>query len=73
LARSDLKGQDGAWWEVVMLFNPRDGNVPFMLPERADGAAWTVELNTADGEVSRGPLQVAGAVEMPARTLMLLR
>jgi isoamylase len=73
LSRDDLKGQDGIWWELVVLFNPHDGDVPFVPPERAEGGTWTVELNTADDSATGRSLPGGQPVTMTARSMMLLR
>lgn len=70
LSRDDLKDQEGIWSELVLLFNPHDGEVDFIVPEREGGQDWTVEIDTAEGEVR----SVAGgkAITMAARSLILL-
>jgi glycogen operon protein len=57
--------------EILILFNPHDGPVPFTLPER-DGRDWTARLSTAQ-EIAEGST-FAGAqpVELVARSLLLL-
>lgn len=49
------------WRDVMILFNPHDGDVPFSLPEARGG--WTVALDTAD------PLSEPRKVESPEYTL----
>jgi glycogen operon protein len=72
LSRDDLKGQEGVWWELVLLFNPYENDVPFVLPERPDGSDWTivVDTNSPEAEVRQAskdePLSLAG------RSLVLL-
>ena len=73
LSRDDLKGQDGVWWELFLLFNPHHGDVPFVLPERAEGGAWIVELNTANEAAAGQSLAAGEALPMVARSLVLLR
>ena len=73
LSRDDLKNQDGIWWELVVLFNPHDGDVPFVPPERAEGGTWTVELDTADDSATGRSLPGGQPVTMTARSMMLLR
>jgi isoamylase len=71
-SRADLKGQDGVWPEVLVLFNPHDGVVPFTLPEREGGDAWILELDTASPETGPRSLPVGEAIEMAPRSLLLL-
>jgi glycogen operon protein len=57
--------------EVLVLFNPHDGPVPFVLPER-EGRGWTVRLSTAT-EISEGDVQDSGSTfELVGRSLTLL-
>ena len=71
LARDDLKNQEGIWWELLLLFNPHEGNVPFKLPER-NGGTWYVEIDTAQ-QAGRGEGHPGGSVmDLPPRTLRLL-
>jgi len=71
LFRDDLKGQDGIWWELMVLFNPRDSEVDFRLPERARKASWNVAVHThneADAHAVKG----GGTIKLPPRCLVLL-
>ncbi|WP_173088382.1 glycogen debranching protein GlgX [Devosia sp. 1635] len=74
LAREDLKGQPDTWWEVLVLFNPHDGDVDFVVPEREGGHEWLVDINTAavTGEEVR-KLTAGEPVRMTSRSLLLLR
>lgn len=71
-SRDDLKAVEGAWWQVLVLFNPHDGDVPFTVPEKAEGGEWILELNTSATEQAAELLEGRDLV-LPARTLMLLR
>ena len=73
LSRDDLKGQDGIWWELVVLFNPHDGEVDFVVPARADDESWTVEIDTASPEHSERSVKGGEAIKMAPRSLLLLR
>ncbi len=73
LSRDDLKGQPDIWWELVILFNPHDGDVPFAVPQRAEGGDWIVELNTTDGEKSGSALKGGESITMTARSMILIR
>jgi glycogen operon protein len=72
LTRRNLDEQEGAWSNVLVLFNPFEGSVPFHIPLLDDGK-WVLELTTAD------PLQKGAEVEQDAdfdlegRTLVILR
>lgn len=70
LSRDDLKGQEGVWSELLVLFNPYEGDVDFLLPERENGASWHVELNSGTSVYE----DVAGgeAISMDGRSLILL-
>ncbi|WP_275786352.1 glycogen debranching protein GlgX [Pararhizobium gei] len=67
LSRDDLKTVDHVWPELLLLFNPHEGPVPFVMPELASGA-WKLVLMTADSGQDR--IQ-DGVIEMPPRSLML--
>ncbi|GGE52873.1 glycogen operon protein GlgX homolog [Agaricicola taiwanensis] len=57
--------------EVLFLFNPHDGPVPFVLPER-EGRAWTVRVSTAE-ELQEGAEYGGGdSLEMIGRSLAML-
>jgi glycogen operon protein len=71
LSRDDLKGQDGVWWELLVLFNPHDGEVDFVVPQREGGGDWVTEIDTFES----GVRNVAGgeAIKMGPRSLIVLR
>ncbi len=71
-SRDDLKEVEGAWWQLIVLFNPHDGEVPFVVPEKSDGGTWAIELNTSAPEKEAEMLKGHDLV-LPPRTLMLLR
>jgi glycogen operon protein len=71
LSRDDLKEVDGAWPELLILFNPHDGEVPFKLPER-EGADWRIELDTAGTEREQGTVRPGDELKLMARSLVLL-
>ncbi|HEY8576026.1 MAG TPA: glycogen debranching protein GlgX [Devosia sp.] len=71
LSRDDLKDQDGIWWELVILFNPHDGDVDFVVPERSEGRTWTVEIDTSEPEETR-TVRTGRTITMGARSLLLL-
>ncbi len=70
LSRDDLKEVEGAWAELIVLFNPHDGEVPFTLPAREAGD-WQVELDTA-GEAEGRKVKGGEVLPLTARSLLLL-
>ena len=71
LSRDDLKGQEGVFWQVLILFNPHSGNVGFKLPEKAEGGQWEIAIDT--GEAGESPeIAEDGSIEMAPRSLLLL-
>jgi isoamylase len=73
LSRDDLRDHEGAWAELIVLFNPHDGEVPFTLPAPAESEEWTVELHTADSSLEGSTVAGESQVAMPPRSLILLR
>jgi len=71
LSRDDLRDQDGIWWELVLLFNPHDGEVPFKLADREAGD-WTVKLDTGVGEREGTTIEPGEVLTLAARSLVLL-
>jgi len=71
LSRDDLKDVDGAWWELIILFNPHDGEVPFRAPNREAGK-WQVELDTAEA-LEGTELDADAELRLAPRSLVLLR
>ena len=47
IGRHDLKQEAGIWHDVLMLFNPFEGNVPFSIPQFGEGG-WVLELTTSE-------------------------
>jgi isoamylase len=70
LSRDDLKGQDGIWSELLLLFNPHEGDVDFVVPAREGEQDWTVEIDTADTGVEK--VASGEAITMAGRSLILL-
>lgn len=46
LSRADLQQEEGIWHDVLMLFNPFEGNVPFRIPQFGEGG-WVLEITTS--------------------------
>jgi len=73
LSRDDLRAQDGIWWQSALLFNPRDAEVPFVIPTRPGNEDWTVEIDTG-GPGREGRVVKAGdRATLGPRSLILLR
>lgn len=47
ISRPDLEKEEGIWHDVLMLFNPFEGDVPFQIPQFGEGG-WVLELSTAE-------------------------
>ena len=71
LSRDDLKDQDGVWWEIIIVFNPHDGEVDFTLPAKSDGQPWTIAINTAD-QLADETQVTDNQLKLVARSTMLL-
>ncbi|HTO30379.1 MAG TPA: glycogen debranching protein GlgX [Pararhizobium sp.] len=71
LSREDLRQQDDVWADVLLIFNPHDGPVPFTLPQSPSGA-WTLALTTATGDGAQTGINDE-VIEMQPRSLMVLR
>ncbi|NEK18436.1 hypothetical protein GR257_26960 [Rhizobium leguminosarum] len=56
------------WSEVLILFNPHDGEVEFALPS----GTWSVELSTAD-PTKDDPTKATDKIQMPSRSLIVLK
>jgi len=72
LSRDDLKGQDGVWWELVVLFNPHDGEVQFTPPGRDSGTGWTVVVDTNAPDAGDRQIEAKKPFALPPRSLMVL-
>ena len=48
IGRSDLQEEEGIWHDVLMLFNPFEGTVPFRIPQFGEEGGWVLELTTSD-------------------------
>ena len=71
ISRDDLKGQDGIWPEVLLLFNPYHETVDFHLPPR-DGKGWTLIINTADLDAEPAELPAEHTLPLIGRSMTLL-
>ncbi|NTJ42414.1 glycogen debranching protein GlgX [Agrobacterium larrymoorei] len=66
---ADANGDE--WRDVLILFNPHDGDVEFKLPEVEHG--WTTELTTADPSVSGNHIANSQNYTLEGRSLILLQ
>ncbi len=72
LAREDLKNQEGVWADVLLIFNPHDGPVPFTLP-RCPSGSWVLALTTGEEEDTVTDIRDDGVIDMQPRSLTVLR
>ncbi|MFK0333820.1 glycogen debranching protein GlgX [Rhizobium sp. NPDC090275] len=71
LAREDLRDEEGVWPEVLLLFNPFEGNVPFHIPQPEKGE-WVMELSTAPTLADPG-ISSDAEFDLEGRSLAILR
>ncbi len=72
LTRPDLQQQEGIWHDVLMLFNPFEGSVPFRIPQIGEGG-WVLELNTADPQQQGQVITQEEDFELAGRSFVLFR
>lgn len=72
LQRSDLTDVQGVWSELMLLFNPVDTDIDFVLPSTGAGD-WCLELTTTDVERTGEPMAEGQSFAMQARSLALFR
>ncbi|MCF6367958.1 glycogen debranching protein GlgX [Rhizobium halophilum] len=72
LKRADLKGQDGVWANVLVLFNPFEGTVPFHIPVMKEGK-WVLELSTVDPSTRGMEVEEGEDLELAGRSFVILR
>lgn len=72
LQRSDLADVQGVWSELMLLFNPVDTDIDFVLPSTGAGD-WCLELTTTDVERTGEPMAEGQSFAMQARSLALFR
>ena len=71
LRRDDLLASDepGVWTEVLLMFNPVDAEVDFVMP--TGEARWQLELRTDDPNASQDTISDGQTFKMPPRSLGL--
>ena len=63
---------DDGWDDVLILFNPHDGTVPFALPEPYSGGGY-LELTTSDQSIEGKSFDATESFDLEGRSLVLLR
>ena len=72
ISRPDLRQEDGIWHDVLMLFNPFEGTVPFQIPQFGE-VGWVLELSTADGAAAGTAFTETVEYELAGRSITLFR
>ncbi len=72
LGRPDLVPEEGIWHDVLMLFNPYEGNVPFSIPQFGEGG-WVLELSTSDSVEKGLVITKEKDFELEGRSMALFR
>ena len=72
LRRADLEADEDHWDNVLVLFNPFEGTVPFHIPVMGAGK-WVMELTTADPSLQGVEVEQDTEFELEGRTLVILR
>ncbi|UVC31948.1 glycogen debranching protein GlgX [Pantoea sp. SOD02] len=72
LGRPDLETEEGIWHDVLMLFNPYEGNVPFRIPQFGEGG-WVLELSTSEGVEKGLVITKEKDFELEGRSMALFR
>ena len=67
-----LSGDCEGMKDVLVLFNPHDGNVEFKLPDSSSGN-WVLELTTDDADIQGEDIGRPEAYRLEARSLVVLR
>ena len=72
ISRPDLEQEEGVWHDVLMLFNPFEGTVPFQIPQFGEGG-WVLELSTADEAPTGEIITESVDYELAGRSMSLFR
>ena len=72
ISRPDLEEEEGIWHDVLMLFNPFEGDVAFQIPQFGEGG-WVLELSTA--EMKSDGVTITEAIDfvLAGRSIALFR
>jgi glycogen operon protein len=72
IGRGDLQQEEGIWHDVLLLFNPFEGNVPFRIPQFGEGG-WVLEMTTSDSAKRGLTITKEKDFELEGRSLALFR
>jgi isoamylase len=72
LKRDDIDTSNGEWSDILVLFNPFEGDVPFHIPAMK-GGSWRLELTTADVDLSGETVEEDNDFMLLGRSIALLR
>ncbi|CCJ87505.1 Glycogen debranching enzyme [Cronobacter dublinensis 582] len=72
IGRPDLETEEGIWHDVLMLFNPFEGNVPFRIPQFGEGG-WVLELTTSETANEGIVITKEKDFELEGRSIALFR
>ncbi len=72
ISRPDLEQEEGVWQDVLMLFNPFEGTVPFQIPQFGEGG-WVLELSTSEDAPTGEIITESVDYELAGRSITLFR
>ncbi|MBZ7260183.1 glycogen debranching protein GlgX [Klebsiella oxytoca] len=72
ISRPDLEKEEGIWHDVLMLFNPFEGDVPFQIPQFGEGG-WVLELSTAEEKTEGAIITETIDFVLAGRSIALFR
>jgi isoamylase len=72
IGRNDLKEEEGIWHDLLLLFNPFEGNVAFRIPQFGEGA-WVLEVTTSDVNKQGKIITAKIDFKLAGRSLALFR
>jgi glycogen operon protein len=72
IGRPDLQTEPGVWHDVLMLFNPYEGQVDFRIPQFGNGG-WVLELSTSDKAEHGKVITQETDYPLEGRSLVLFR
>ena len=72
ISRPDLEKEGGIWHDVLMLFNPFEGDVPFQIPQFGEGG-WVLELSTAEEKTDGAIITETIDFVLAGRSIALFR
>ena len=72
IGRTDFQEEEGIWHDILMLFNPFEGNVPFRIPQFGEGG-WVLELSTSETVKPGLVITKEKDFELEGRSMVLFR